>query len=334
MPERLRAVGLCFEFRKSGERGRTVAASRKDEGLMQSRQRRETGVGASGKRHEVGPAVFGELAANRPDRRAQIDILPAHAHNLVAPLRGQQQKLHQNTKGMTNRLCRPPDRPKLVIREDPLACFGLCWLLDRAAGRALDKAALDAPIEALADSGKSVVSPAGRAALDNSVEHIQDVFTPDVADIPALPLANEIVLEDASRLLARTLAIALRAVHAHELVDDAAKKVGGREFLFRLPGVDPPRHLIECLFGELTRLSEPKHGVAPQGETLWQASEPVEQDERLRSRGRHADTEAGKLRVPHLHAFLPAFELAQEQVGERLFDRLFQNPLVLKRFFG
>ncbi len=67
---------------------------------------------------------------------------------------------------------------------------------------------------------------------------------------------------------------------------------------------------------------------------LWQASEPVEQNERLRSRGRNADAEPGKLRVPYLDALLPAFELAQEQAGERLFNRLFQNPLVLKRFFG
>src|SRR5271157_3208109 len=107
------------------------------------------------------------------------------------------------------RICRLPDRPRLVIREDALACFGHGRLLDPAAGKALDKAALDAPIEALADGGKGVVGPTGRASLDNGVEHVRDVLTSDVADIPTLPLANEIVLEDASRLLARALAIAL-----------------------------------------------------------------------------------------------------------------------------
>jgi hypothetical protein len=64
------------------------------------------------------------------------------------------------------------------------------------------------------------------------------------------------------------------------------------------------------------------------------APEAIKQDEGFRPGGRDADAKTGQLRVPHLDALLPTFELAQEQVGERLFEHLVQNQRVLKRSVG
>ena len=115
----------------------------------------------------------------------------------------------RDTKGITDHICRPARSTDSSSSERTRSrVFGLCRLLDPVAGRTLDDAALEAPIEALTDSGKAWLAPLGEPRSTMASSTSTTSLRPISRTSRRFHWLTKSVLEDASRLLARALAIA------------------------------------------------------------------------------------------------------------------------------
>lgn len=94
---------------------------------------------------------------DRPQCASVLQFAPAHARNLVPPLRGHNKRLNEWPERKPHTLRGPPHETDFVVGEYPVSALFDCGRLDADAGRGINDPAIDAPVEELPDDGEGAV---------------------------------------------------------------------------------------------------------------------------------------------------------------------------------
>ena len=130
-------------------------------------------------------------AAGSTQILSPIDLGPAHASYLIAPLQGERQHLKEGAEGFFQFLGGAQDKPKLLIGEYAIAGGFLAWRLDLRARRRFHEVALDCPVEHVPEGSKDAVGVDGMLACD-VIQKSNDISALNSVDPPALPFLDDI----------------------------------------------------------------------------------------------------------------------------------------------
>jgi hypothetical protein len=141
--------------------------------------------------------IFDARAWQRPQPQVRIELRPAHVRNLGAALAGEDEQLDEGRIDRLERLRRLPNARKLVVGVNALTWRFPCWRFHPFARRVLKHAALDAPIEQLADCSERAVGQHRHATIDEAIKQRDDVAPGDAVDRSMAPGWQHLTLENA-----------------------------------------------------------------------------------------------------------------------------------------